>query len=301
MKNRTHGKKLVTLTCALALTGLSLHANVTHSSPVQLITESTSVDRSETLSNDADIDALPDKLNTLSDTLTHDLEVKHYSFISQRGQQVLINPINYDSTGSPWLIEYKTDARWITHHSSEPYVTPALIPGTVVELKVSKKPQHSTPSGAHYEIEFGSAPRLIDNDISGDVDHFNIYFGKYRAYRTFNWKTRVVDYTGKPLEGVKVTLELNIDQDASTAHIVSYGISNVWGLVRTSFGLPECQGRTTADPFWLFQYGARRQWQLTYNPGYWFMYPDSNEKGGVGSRNGEKSSFVHVCSQRIIR
>ncbi|MBX8497746.1 hypothetical protein [Pseudomonas cichorii] len=242
---------------------------------------------------------LPDKLNTIIDSLANDADVKYYSFTAIRGQRVLINQINPEN--SPWLIEYKESDTWKTKHGDEAFATPNMNPGQQVQIRVSKKPQRIIPKDASYEILFGSAPRLADIEMTGDVEHFNTKFGRHKAYRVLNWQTRVVDYKGHPLEGVRVTLELNTNQNLNLKHTLSQKTSNKSGFIRTSFSLPECQGKESTEPFWLWQYGFRTQWQLTYNTGYWFMYPDSHENGGSGSRTGIKTAFAHICTQKIIR
>ncbi|MBX8530662.1 hypothetical protein K5D32_13390 [Pseudomonas cichorii] len=242
---------------------------------------------------------LPDKLNTIIDSLANDADVKYYSFTAIRGQRVLINQINPEN--SPWLIEYKESDTWKTKHGDEAFATPNMNPGQQVQIRVSKKSYRNIKKDEHYKILFGSAPRLADTEVTGDVEHFNTQFGKHRAYRVLNWQTRIVDYKGHPLEGVRVTLELNTNQNSNSKNILSQGISNKSGFFRTSLALPECQGEDRTEPFWLWQYGFRTKWQLTYNTGYWFAYPDSHENGGAGSKTGIKTSFVHICTQKIIR
>ncbi|MFJ4145191.1 hypothetical protein [Pseudomonas sp. NPDC089734] len=279
------------LIIALAFTGLGMN-------PISAIADPTppATDQNET---SPQIVELPDKLNTIIDSLTHDSDVKYYSFTAIRGQRVLINQI--DPANAPWLIEYKDGDIWKTKYGDEAYTTPNLDVGKQIQLRVSRKPQHSIPENSRYEILFGSAPRLSDHQVTGDAEQFTPYFGKHRAYRTLDWQTQVVDYKGHPLEGVRVTLELNINQDSNSSYIASQGTSNKSGFIRTSLSLPACHGSKATDPFWIWQHGFRTKWQLTYNPGNWFMYPNSHEKGGVGSKNGEKVSFVHICTQRIIR
>lgn len=180
------------------------------------------------------------------------------------------------------------------------YLSQDLPVGQRVEMRVSKAPGTTLKPGTPYKILFGSAPRIANFDVAGDAEEF-LYFGKSRAYRAINWQAQVMDYKGHPLSGVEVKLELNIDQNSGSNHIVSRGVSNLSGMIWGTMSLPECQGSPATPDLWIWLNGVRRQWQLTYNPGYWYMYPDGNENGGVGGRNGEKVSFVHICSRKMIR
>jgi hypothetical protein len=253
-----------------------------------------------TVSNAPQVIELPDKLNTIIDKLASDSDVKHYVFTAVRGQRILIKTDSSSAESWPWMIEYNISGSWEVKRGPDTYLSPDLPIGRRIEMRVSKASGAVLKSGASYKILFGSAPRLISSKVSGDAEEF-LYFGKHRAYRTINWETLVKDYKGHPLSGVEVTLELNVDQDSGAHHIVSRGVSNLSGLIRTTLNLPECQGRQATPDIWIWLNGVRRQWQLTYNQGYWYMSPEGNENGGVGGKHGEKVSFVHICSRRMLR
>ena len=170
-----------------------------------------------------------------------------------------------------------------------------------MELRISRSPGKVIQPGSRFEILFGSAPQLKNSVVSGDAGEFQVQFGKSIAYRSINWRTQVEDSKGHPLSGVTVALEVNADQESGQGHIVSAGTSNRSGMIWKTVTLPDCQGEYAHGPFWIWQNGVRREWMLTYNTGYWFMSPTANEAGGVGSRNGEKVSFVNLCNKHMIR
>jgi hypothetical protein len=243
---------------------------------------------------------LPDKLNTIIDTLQNDMDVKYYKFIAIRGQKVLINTTLLNTVNSPWRVEYKTTGDWKIVPTDQ-FTIQDLKPGDEILLKVSKQPRIQIRQGEDFKIEFGSAPWIRNREYTGDVDYFRPHFGKLTAFESLSWRAQVVDYTDHPLEGVRVTMELNTDQDAGSRYITSTAISNRGGQVSGTFKLPACTGRQSTGPFWLWQHGYRQGWQVSYNNGNWFIAPNSHENGGAGSRNGETAPFVAVCSRQAIR
>ncbi len=167
---------------------------------------------------------LPDKLNTITDSLTSDSEVKHYAFTAVRGQRIVITADAHAAGDWPWQIEYKLSDNWVVKRGPDTYLSQDLPVGQRVEMRVSKAPGTTLKPGTPYKILFGSAPRIANFDVAGDAEEF-LYFGKSRAYRAINWQAQVMDYKGHPLSGVEVKLELNIDQNSGSNHIVSRGVS----------------------------------------------------------------------------
>jgi hypothetical protein len=125
-----------------------------------------------------------------------------------------------------------------------------------------------------------------------------IHFGKAIFVKKVDWSTLVVDSTQHPLSGVTVELEIETGQPPSTNRVVSQRIAVP--SINTSINLDACVGKNTTPPF-VGVYDFKTKWQLTYNTGYWFMYPHGNPDGGVGSRNGSRVPLVHICTQKIVR
>jgi hypothetical protein len=243
--------------------------------------------------------ALADGLNKIIDTLENPADVKHYTFTAVRGQKVMVREIPRSPEQSPWRIEYKNDQQWIAIHPSTSYISPALTPGQQVLVRVSKDPKHAIPAGEKYQIEIGSAPYLRNTKVTGDAhsQRYVIHFGKAIFVKKVDWSTLVVDSTQHPLRGVTVELEIETDQHVPGSRVVSQRISNA--TIEATFNLNTCIGKHTTPPF-VGVYDFKTKWQLTYNKGYWFMYPHGNPDGGVGSRNGTRVPLVHICTQKTV-
>jgi hypothetical protein len=243
---------------------------------------------------------LADGLNKIVDTLENPEDVKYYSFSAIRGQKVMIREVHLPPEKSPWKIEYKIDQDWIKIHSSASYISPALTPQQQVLVRVSKDLSGATQPVKHYVIEIGSAPYLRNTKVAGDAQRYVIHFGKTMFVRKVDWSTLVRDSTNHPLGGVTVELEIETDQPPSTNRIVSQRTAGPSGFIDTTFNLDGCIGKNTTPPF-VGVYDFKTKWQLTYNKGYWFMYPHGNPDGAVGSRNGDRVPLVHICTQKIVR
>ncbi len=167
-------------------------------------------------------------------------------------------------------------------------------------VRVSKNSGNTIPAGEKYQIEVGSAPYLKNTKVAGDAhaQRYVIHFGKAIFARQVDWSTLVVDSTQHPLSGVTVELEMETDQHAPGSRVVSQRIADP--SIHTTFNLGTCIGKNTTPPF-VGVYDFKTKWQLTYNKGYWFMYPHGNPDGGVGSRNGSRVPLVHICTQKTVR
>ncbi|WP_397449314.1 hypothetical protein [Pseudomonas sp. NA-150] len=243
---------------------------------------------------------LPDKLNTITDSLENDQDVKYYSFTAVRGQKVMIHEIRLPNELSPWKIEHKVDQDWYLMPSIGSHITSTLVPQQKVQVRVSRNPAVLRQPGQSYKIEFGSAPRLTKHNIIKDGDRYNIYFGQALFINKVEWSTHVIDSTGHPIEGVTVELNFDLDQHAPFTNVVDKRVSNQSGFIWSTFNLGACIGKNTTKPF-VGVFDFRTKWQLTYNTGYYFMSPQGNDDGGVGSRDGRKVSLVHICNQRIVK
>lgn len=150
---------------------------------------------------------LPDKLNTLEDSLADETDVKHYSFMAVRGQDVWIHA--GVKKGGPLKLEYNREGNWTAIPWGAPFTVSGLQPNQVVQVRISKIQSVPFVAGDSYDLVLGSAPYYADSRVQGDTGDLRHYWATTQAYRVLNWSVRLRDSTGQPLEGATATLKLN--------------------------------------------------------------------------------------------
>jgi hypothetical protein len=222
---------------------------------------------------------LPDKLNTLEGSLADETEVKHYSFMAVRGQDVWIRASVLK--GRPLTLEYHRDGTWTTIGWGTPFTVSGLQPNQEVQVRISKTPSAPFAAGDIYQLEFGSAPYYADSLVRGDASQLPLYRGTTQAYRVVNWSARLTDSTGHALQGATATLILDKGAGDSTFELTTDSTGNVAGVIQ----LGECHGSFKSDPFWTRNGKYHYKWEVEYNRGHWLIQIQGKEASGVGGRD----------------
>jgi hypothetical protein len=237
---------------------------------------------------------LPDKLNTLEESLADETEVKHYSFMAVRGQDVWIRAIG--TKGGPLTLEYSRDGRWAVIPWGTPLTVSGLQPNQEVQVRISKKPPAPFVAGDIYKLEFGSAPYYADSRVWGDAGELPLYWATTQAYRVLNWSVRLRDSTGQPLEGATATLKLNRGADDERYYLITDSMGNA----AQALELGRCYGQLKSDPFWTSSGKYRYKWEVEYNLGHWLIQVQDKEDSGVGGHNVPSVSFAQICYQNML-
>ncbi|CAI8748172.1 DUF4198 domain-containing protein [Pseudomonas sp. IT-P258] len=238
---------------------------------------------------------LPDKLNTLKESLADEADVKHYSFVPVRGQDVLIHA--GDTKGGPLMLEYNRNGRWAAIPWGAPFTVSGLKPNEEVQVRISKKPSAPFVAGDIYKLEFGSAPYYTDSRVQGDTGDLRHYWATTQAYRVLSWSVRLSDSTGQPVEGATATLKLDKGADETPYDLVTDVTGNAVGVVQ----LGGCYGQLKSEPFWTSSGKYRYKWEVEYNLGHWLIQIQGKEASGVGGHNVPNVSFAHICYQNMLR
>lgn len=271
MKNRTIGA--VALSVATVFTFMGLCLGTANAAPIQL----------------------PDTLNIITGQLDSEDAIKSYSFTAVRGQRVMIHPLDNPTGDSPWTIEYKLGDDWTVVRSNESVVTADLEPGQKVELRVSRNTQHPITASNEFQLEFGSAPFVERQQLSGDADHLKFNEATTKAFKTLTWGGKVNDSKGHPLKGATVVLEVNKTGDTSQPNTLYTFVTNTAGGFATRSELGKCSGNLVSAPFVITDGTAQHRAQASYNKGYWLIYPRGNKNSGIGGRASEEVSLAHIC------
>ncbi|MNF65677.1 hypothetical protein AO361_09560 [Pseudomonas fluorescens] len=237
---------------------------------------------------------LPDKLNTLKESLADETDVKQYSFMAVRGQDVWIRASG--TKGGPLTLEYNRDGNWAVIPWGTPLTVSGLQPNQEVQVRISKKPSAPFVAGDIYTLEFGSAPYYADSRVRGDAGELPLYWATTQAYRVLNWSVRLRDSTGQPLEGAKATLILNKGGDDERFDL----ITDSTGSAAQALELGRCYGQLKSDPFWTSSGKYRYKWEVEYNLGYWSIQVQDKEASGVGGHNVPNVSFAQICYQNML-
>ncbi|MBV7573087.1 hypothetical protein KW846_10340 [Pseudomonas sp. PDM32] len=238
---------------------------------------------------------LPDKLNTLEESLADETQVKQYSFMAVRGQDVWIYA--RDLNGRPLTLEYNRDGNWALIPWGTPLTVSGLQPNQEVQVRISKKPSAPFVAGDIYKLEFGSAPYYADSRVRDDAGELPHYWATTQAYRVLNWSVRLRDSTGQPLEGATATLILNRGAGDQRFDL----ITDSTGSAAQALELGRCYGQLKSDPFWTSSGKYRYKWEVEYNLGHWLIQVQRKEASGVGGRNVPNVSFAHICYQQMLR
>jgi len=238
---------------------------------------------------------LPDKLNTLEDRLTDEADVKHYSFVALRGQDVWIHAGG--SKGATLTLEYQSDGNWAAIPWGTPFTVSGLQLNQEVQVRISKTPSVPFVAGDTYTLEFGSAPYYDGSLVQGDASQLPLYWATTQAYRVLNWSVRLRDSTGQALEGATATLILNKGAGEVRFALITDSTGNAEGVIQ----LGRCHGGLKSDPFWTRSGKYHYQWEVEYNRGYWLIEVQGKAASGVGGPNVPNVSFAHICYQRMLR
>ncbi|MDF9774780.1 hypothetical protein [Pseudomonas baetica] len=238
---------------------------------------------------------LPDKLNTLEESLADETEVKHYSFMAVRGQDVWIHASG--TKVGPLTLEYNRDGNWAVIPWGTPLTVSGLQLNQEVQVRISKKPSAPFVAGDIYKLEIGSAPYYADSRIRGDAGELPLYWATTQAYRVLNWSVRLRDSTGQPLEGATATLILNKGAGEKRYDL----ITDSAGSAAQALELGRCYGQLKSDPFWTSSGKYRYKWEVEYNLGHWLIQVQDKETSGVGGHNVPNVSFAQICRQNMLR
>lgn len=238
---------------------------------------------------------LPDKLNTLEESLADETDVKQYSFMAVRGQDVWIRTSGLNDR--PLTLEYNRNGSWVAIPWGAPFTVSGLKPNEEVQVRISKKPSAPFVAGDVYKLEFGSAPYYTDSRVQGDTGDLRHYWATTQAYRVLNWSVRLSDSTGQPVEGATATLKLDKGADETPYDLVTDVTGNAMGVVQLS----GCYGQLKSEPFWTSSGKYRYKWEVEYNLGYWLIQIQGKEASGVGGHNVPNVSFAHICYQNMLR
>lgn len=241
------------------------------------------------------VTVLPDKLNTLEDSLADESDVKHYSFTAVRGQDVLIRARGLKIP--PLTLEYNRNGNWSAIPWGTPFIASDLQPNQDIQVRISKRPSVPSVAGDIYELDFGSAPYYTDGLVRGDASQLPLYWGTTQAYKILNWSVRLSDSTGHPLEGATATLRLDSGAGLSSTDLMTDSTGNAAGVIQ----LGGCHGSLKSDPFWTHSGKYYYRWEVEYNRGYWFIQVQGKEASGVGGQRVPNVSFAHICHQRMLR
>lgn len=241
------------------------------------------------------VTVLPDKLNTLEDSLADESDAKHYSFTALRGQDVLIR---MQGLKNPSLtLEYNRNGNWSAIPWGTPFIVSDLQPNQEVKVRISKTPPVPSLADDIYKLEFGSAPYYTDSLVRGDASQLPLYWGVTQAYKILNWSVRLSDSTGHALEGATATLILDSGAGMSATDLTTDSTGNAAGITQ----LGGCHGNLKSDPFWTSSGKHYYRWEVEYNRGHWFIQVQGKEASGVGGQHVPNVSFAHICHQRMLR
>ena len=238
---------------------------------------------------------LPDKLNTLKESLADETDVKQYSFMAVWGQDVWIHASGTE--GGPLTLEYNRNGTWAVIPWGVPFTVSGLQPNQEVQVRISKKPSALFVAGDIYKLEFGSAPYYADSRVQGDTGDLRHYWATTQAYRVLNWSVRLRDSTGQPLEGATATLILDKGADEKRYDLITDSTGNA----AQALELGRCYGQLKSDPFWTSSGKYRYQWEVEYNLGHWSIQVQDKEDSGVGGYNVPNVSFAQICYQNMLR
>ena len=238
---------------------------------------------------------LPDKLNTLKESLADETDVKQYSFMAVRGQDVWIHASG--TKGGPLTLEYNRNGTWAVIPWGVPFTVSGIQPNEEVQVRISKTPSDPFVAGDIYQLDFGSAPYYADSRVRGDAGELPLYWATTQAYRVLTWSVRLRDSTGQPLEGATATLILNRGAGEQKYDL----ITDSTGSAAQAIELARCYGQLKSDPFWTSSGKYRYQWEVEYNLGDWFIQVQDKEDSGVGGYNEPNVSFAQICYQNMLR
>lgn len=238
---------------------------------------------------------LPDKLNTLKESLAGETDVKQYSFMAVRGQDVWIHARGLNDR--PLTLEYHRNGTWTLIPWGIPFTVSGLQPNEEVQVRISKKLSAPFVAGDIYTLDFGSAPYYADSRVRGDAGELPLYWATTQAYRVLNWSVRLRDSTGLPLEGATATLILNRGADDERFNL----ITDSTGSAAQALELGRCYGQLKSDPFWTSSGKYRYKWEAEYNLGHWSIQVQDKENSGVGGYNVPNVSFAQICYQNMLR
>lgn len=236
---------------------------------------------------------LPDKINSILDTLESASDVKHYSFTALRGQKVMINDLLRGVKGLYWKIEYNTTGTWQPVPPFETLITPSLTAGQKVQLRVSHPVGMPFQSNKYFHIDFGSAPYAHNVRIETEEKNNGHYFWTTIFRDKIMWATNIRDSSGHLLEGATVDFVIIVDDENPSSEVRSQRITITGGIVEyVSF--PDCSGRHVSPPF-TGVFDFIRKWQATYNSGHWHVSVRGNPSTGSSP-----VPITQICRMKVV-
>lgn len=244
---------------------------------------------------------LPDKLNTISDSLENENDVKVYSFTAARGQDVNLLSLHSPSANNLWTFEVNRNNTWNIANLLTPKSIINLNPGETVLLRISHNKKQTFKANSKFTVEFGSRPYRASHTVTSDASNLPLYWGTTQSYKFIHWSVILVDSTGHPVEGATATMKFTQREGHQAFPGEHNLVSGATGQASGSISLGECTGAKTSDPFYLSSGKYRYKWTVSYNTGDWYMSIRGNDQTGVGSAHGQTVTYAHICNQRMIR
>ncbi|RMQ49847.1 hypothetical protein ALQ04_01304 [Pseudomonas cichorii] len=245
---------------------------------------------------------LSDRLHQIDQTLQSVTTIHDYSFISVRGQDVLLATPGADMSKSLWRLEYQVDGgKWEPKTSSSPVPIRNLKPGSEVKVRVLAAAGAQFQQAA-YRVVFGSYPHMR-YDLHHEEGLLKIPHGlteppflATQAYTKALLEAWFTDSKAFPLEGGVIEFELDF-KNGKKKLSKSY-ISDIAGKVSELVEFNRCEGGKYAGNFvHKNDVKGRNTWGTLYRVG---QYSALNVLLENMADKPHEYDFGHICKRTLV-
>lgn len=244
---------------------------------------------------------LSDKLHQITQTLTNTASVHHYSFVSVRGQDVMLGTPELKTFNKLWKLEYQVDGgKWELKRHTNPNAHRGLKPGAVVNVRISAV-EGAKVENAPYKIVLGSYPHMTYNLHHEDgLLRFPHNFEKpgfiaTQALEKALLDVRFWDSKSAPLEGG--LLQLNFEHFGPAVLDPITLMSGIDGTASKLLEFGKCEGGELAKNFTQQQEKGTATWASRYRKGF---YTGVNVLLENLADKPHDYLFAHICNRFMI-
>lgn len=214
---------------------------------------------------------LSDKLHQITQTLTNTASVHHYSFVSVRGQDVMLGTPELKTFNKVWKLEYQVDGgKWELKRHTTPNAHRGLNPGAVVNVRITAV-EGAKVESAPYKIVLGSYPHMSydlhheEGLLRFPYDFESPFFIATQAVEKALLEVKFWDSKNAPLEGGVLNFDFKHHGPISLGPITLTSESNGKATRLLEFG--KCEGGDPAKNFTENQATGRAVWATRYKTG----------------------------------
>ncbi|MFJ4142388.1 hypothetical protein [Pseudomonas sp. NPDC089734] len=251
-------------------------------------------------STEGEFTELSDRLHQIERTLQGIETIHRYSFISVRGQDVLLATPGFSVGNSLWRVEYQIDGgNWETKAFNSPVAIRNLKPGSTVRMRVMAVEGAQFQQMA-YQVVLGSYPHMR-YELHHEEGFLKIPHGltdppflATQAYTKALLEAWFTDSKAFPLEGGVMRFELRPNEGEKK--IIKTFMSDMAGSISEVITFNRCEGGSYAGNF-IHKDKSRNTWGTRYKTG---TYIPINVLLESMADKPHEYDFGHICKRMLV-